>query len=270
MIGLRLFLPESWTGDVDGWQRPACRRIGDAARTKPEIALGRDRSHPDRGRRLCNGSGGCWIRPFRVVPPGARCARLEVGGRNSQAAESLPEQRQTGLSDRGTRTATQAPTSRINSPCLRKTCSPTQSGDASAGVKEPKGLWRRPSPPCACASPMVRHNASTRRACSTCRARRPGWSASGAPRASANTIFPTCLPTPASRRSPPRSRRDGSASKPTSSSRKNSASITSRADPAWPAPPRAMSDVAGDRRAVCHSPRAALSSLAGEPRRHLE
>jgi hypothetical protein len=31
----------------------------------------------------------------------------------------------------------------------------------------------------------------------------------------ANTIFPTCLPTPTSRRSPPRSRRDGSASKPT-------------------------------------------------------
>ena len=60
----------------------------------------------------------------------------------------------------------------------------------------------------------VRHNASMTRACSTCRARRLGWSASGALRASANTIFPTCLPTPISRRSPPRSRRDGSASKP--------------------------------------------------------
>ena len=39
------------------------------------------------------------------------------------------------------------------------------------------------------------------------------------------------LPPDANLSSPPRSRRDGSASKPTSSSRKNSASITLKADP---------------------------------------
>ena len=83
----------------------------------------------------------------------------------------------------------------ISSPRRLKTVSPPRSGEASAGVKEPKDLWRPPSPPCACGSPMVRPNASMTRPCSTCRARRPGWSASGAPRASANPIFPTCLKT---------------------------------------------------------------------------
>ena len=50
----------------------------------------------------------------------------------------------------------------IRSPSLLKTFSPPQSGDASAGVKEPKGLWRPSSPPCACGSPMV-HSPEARR-----------------------------------------------------------------------------------------------------------
>src|ERR1700734_37979 len=90
MIGLRLFLPESWTGDADRMTKarvPEDRRI---ARTKPEIAL----AEIDR---------------FRAVPPRARRARPEVGGRNPQAAESLSEPCQAHVSDRRTRAAAQAP-----------------------------------------------------------------------------------------------------------------------------------------------------------------
>src|ERR1700734_890707 len=90
MIGLRLFLPESWTGDADRMTKarvPEDRRI---ARTKPEIAL----AEIDR---------------IRAVPPRAGRARPEVGGRNPQAAESLSEPCQAHVSDRRTRAAAQAP-----------------------------------------------------------------------------------------------------------------------------------------------------------------
>ena len=38
MVGLRLFLPESWTSDPERMASAACR-AGAAARTKPEIAI---------------------------------------------------------------------------------------------------------------------------------------------------------------------------------------------------------------------------------------
>ena len=111
MIGLRLFLPESWTGAPD---RMAKARVPETWRGAHEAGdrARRDRSHPRRWRPLCDGSGGCWIRPFRVVPPRARRARPEMGGWNPQAAESLSERRQAGVSDRRTRAAAQAPYSR--------------------------------------------------------------------------------------------------------------------------------------------------------------
>src|SRR6202167_728923 len=74
-----------------------------------------------------------------------------------------------------------------------------------------------------------------------------------------------------SRRSPPRSRRDGSASKPTSSSRKNLASTTRRPILAWPAPPRAHDD---DRLRLPAKPpprrgeRGKKKSAKGRPSRH--
>src|SRR5580700_10104367 len=108
MIGLRLFLPESWTGDADRMTKarvPEDRRraheAGDRAR--------RDRSHPRRWRPVCGGAGGCRLWPVRAVPPRARRARPEVGGRNPQAAESLSEPCQAHVSDRRTRAAAQAP-----------------------------------------------------------------------------------------------------------------------------------------------------------------
>ncbi len=197
MIGLRLFLPESWTGAARADDKgPRARELSRGAYEAGDRS-GRDRSHSRRWRPFCNGAGGCRLWPIRAVPPGARHARPEVGGRNPQAAESLSEQCQARVSDCGTRAAPQALIFPISFPRPRKPCSPRRSGEASVGVKEPRGLWRPPSPPYACGSPMVRHNASMTRACSTCRARRPGSSASVAPRASANPIFPTCLPTPA-------------------------------------------------------------------------
>ena len=242
-------VPDAGAGRGSGDDRPAAVPAGEldrrpdrmakarlpetwrAARTKPEIALAeidRIRAAGVRFATVLADAGYGLSASFRQGLD-ARGLKWAVGIPKLQKA--YLQQRQT-LSFRSRDAGGHASaTSRINSPRLPKTCSPPQSGDASAGVKEPKDLWRRPSPPYACGSLMARHNASTRRACSTCRAGRPGSSASVALRASANTIFPTCLPTPTSRRSPPRSGRDGSASKPTSSSRKNSASTTSKADP---------------------------------------
>src|ERR1700734_1956984 len=86
-----------------GARRPSHRahEAGDRAR--------RDRSHPRRWRPVCGGAGGCRLWPVRAVPPRARRARPEVGGRNSQAAESLSEPCQAHVSDRRTRAAAQAP-----------------------------------------------------------------------------------------------------------------------------------------------------------------
>src|SRR3984957_15920173 len=78
-------------------RRPSHRahEAGDRAR--------RDRSHPRRWRPVCGGAGGCRLWPVRAVPPRARRARPEVGGRNPQAAESLSEPCQAHVSDRRTR-----------------------------------------------------------------------------------------------------------------------------------------------------------------------
>ena len=112
MIGLRLFLPESWTGAPrpDG-EGPRARELAGGAYEAGDCA-GRDRSHPRRWRSVCDGAGGCRLWPVGAVPPRARRARPEVGGRNPQAAESLSEPCQARVSDRRTRAAAQAPYSR--------------------------------------------------------------------------------------------------------------------------------------------------------------
>jgi hypothetical protein len=230
MIGLRLFLPESWTGDAERMTKarvPEDRRV---ARTKPEIALAeidRVRAAGVRFAMVLADAGYGLSAPFRQG----------LDARDLKWAVGIPKQQKVYPSD----VKLTFPMAVRGRPCKRpipdrlsgrlKTCSPGRSGGASVGAREPKDPWRLPSPPFAYGSPMVRSSASTTRARSTCQAKRRGSSASVAPRASANTTFPTCPPRQASRRSPPRSRPDGSANRPISNSRKNSASTTSKAAP---------------------------------------
>lgn len=63
-----------------------------------------------------------------------------------------------------------------------------------------------------------------------CPVKRSGWSANIVRMTSEDTISPTCLPTYRSNNWQGRSRRDGSASRPTSNLRKSLVSIISRAD----------------------------------------
>ena len=83
MIGLRLFLPESWTGrsrpDREG---PRARELAGGADEAGDCA-GRDRSHPRCGRSVCDGVGGCRLWPVRAVPPRARRARPKLIGNPS-------------------------------------------------------------------------------------------------------------------------------------------------------------------------------------------
>ena len=230
MIGLRLFLPESWTGAPDRMAKARVPENWRAAQTKPEIALAeidRIRAAGVRFATVLADAGYGLSAPFRqgldarglkwavgipkqqkVYPSHVRLV-FPIAGRGRPRKRHIPDQ----LSAPAEEVLTTAKWRRVS---WRKGAKgPLAASFAAVRVRIADG------PP----------NASMRGACSTCRARRSGSSASVAPRASANTIFPTCLPTPASRRLPPRSRRDGCASKPTSSLRKNSASITSKADP---------------------------------------
>jgi SRSO17 transposase len=109
MIGLRLFLPESWTGDADRMTKarvPEDRRI---ARTKPEIALAeidRIRAAGVRFAAVLADAGYGLSAPFRQ---GLDARRLKWAVGIPQAAESLSEPCQAHVSDRRTRAAAQAP-----------------------------------------------------------------------------------------------------------------------------------------------------------------
>ena len=164
-----------------------------AARTKPEIALAEiDRiraagvrfgtvlSDADYGlsasfRQGLDARGLKWAveipKHQKVYPNNVRLA-FPIAGRGRPRKRQIPDQLSAPAEDVLTRKV----------------------ATRQLAQKEPKSLWRPPSPPCACGSPMVRHNASMTTACSTCRARRPGSPASVEPRASANTIFPNLPP----------------------------------------------------------------------------
>jgi len=107
MIGLRLFLPDSWTRDGERMKKARVPEDWRTARTKPEIALAEIDRIRAAGVRFATVLRRR-LRPVRAVPPGARCARPEVGGRNPQAAESLSEQRQARVSSCGARAPPQA------------------------------------------------------------------------------------------------------------------------------------------------------------------
>src|SRR6516164_2513254 len=191
----------------------------------------RNRSRPCSRRSLRHGAGRRRIRSFRRLPTGAGRPQTHLGGRRSKTSEGLSRRRRTGLSGRRTWTPAQAT---YPGPALLvggRDVGASEMASHQLEKRNPRDRWPLPSPPFACGSPTERRSESMTKACSICPAPKPGWWASAAPRANANTPSPIFLPTSASRGSPPPPRRVGFASRRTSSSRRSWGSIISRVAP---------------------------------------
>jgi SRSO17 transposase len=230
MIGLRLFLPESWTSDADRLAKAGVPEACRTARTKPEIAL---------------------VEIDRILAAGVR-----FGTVLADAGYGLSAPFRQGLDARGLKWAVGIPKHQKVYPSgvklvfpvagrgrARKRHVPDQLSIAAQDMLE-KAKWRRLSWRKGTKGALTAAFAAVRvrvadgppqrigdKECSIYPARKPGSSANAAVRANENTISPTCPQMSISRRSPPRSRRVGFANRRTSSSRKNSASIISRAAP---------------------------------------
>src|SRR5262249_29963148 len=87
MIGLRLFLPESWTGAPDRMAKARVPENWRAARTKPEIALSEIDRIRAAGVRFATGVAGPGYGPAPPVSPGRRGARPEGAGGVPQPEE---------------------------------------------------------------------------------------------------------------------------------------------------------------------------------------
>jgi len=229
MVGLRLFLPESWTDDAERMARARVPEKRRAALTKPEIAI----EEIDR-----------------VIASGARfgCVLADSGyGSSGPFRQALSERGllwAVGLSRRQNvypaDVAMVFPVAKTGKP--RKYHIPEQppvSAEAAlAGEKWQKVSWRRGTKgrlTCLFAARRVRvaegHKHRMRDNRMQCMpGDEVGSSANAVRRASRNTMCRTCPPTRASKRSPPRSKPGGSVSRRISSSRRNSASTTSKVD----------------------------------------
>jgi hypothetical protein len=214
-VGLRLFLPDEWTTDPERCARAGVPEERRRLLAKPEIAL----EEVDR-----------------LIAAGVRFGRvLADAGYGAGAAFRL------GLSARGLLWAVGVlkvqnvypaavgllwPTAATGRP--RKHPVPSEAPVAAeAALAGPRGRSRPSSPPCGC----VRPRAISSGTAGTCPARRSGWWASAAPRASTSITSQVSRRTRRSRSWRRPSRRAGWASRRTSSSRRNSASTTSRAAP---------------------------------------
>ncbi len=232
MVGLRLFLPESWTDDPERMARARVPKDRQTALTKPEIAI----EEIDR-----------------VVASGARfgCVLADSGyGSSGPFRQALSERGllwAVGLSRRQNvypaDIALIFPIAKTGKP--RKYHIPDQP-PVSAEALLAEGKWQRVSwrrgtkgrLTCLFTArrvPALRMAISTGcsiTVCSACLATKSGLSASGGGRpGSKNTMCRTWRPMPPSRRSLPRSRPGGSVNRLTSSSRRSLGSTTSKADP---------------------------------------
>ena len=89
MVGLRLFLPESWTSDPTRLDHAGVPLDCRDYRTKPEIALAEIDRGSRRWRTLRLRVGGRWLRDERLVPAGSECTRPNMGRWHPVQAESL-------------------------------------------------------------------------------------------------------------------------------------------------------------------------------------
>ena len=109
MVGLRLFLPESWTDDPERMARAHVPKDRQTALTKPEIAI------EEIDRVIASGARfGCVLADFRVrlqraFPSGFERARSAVGGGSVATPERLSRRRCPDLPRREDRKAPQIP-----------------------------------------------------------------------------------------------------------------------------------------------------------------
>jgi len=108
MVGLRLFLPESWTDDPERMARARVPEDRRTARTKPEIAI------EEIDRVIASGAFRLRPRRFRVrlqraFPSGSERARSAVGGGAVATPERLSRRRCSDFSRRESRKAPQIP-----------------------------------------------------------------------------------------------------------------------------------------------------------------
>jgi len=107
MVGLRLFLPESWTDDPERMTRAHVPKDKQTALTKPEIAI------EEIDRIIASGARfGCVLCRFRVwlqwaFPSGFERARSAVGGGPVTTPECLSRRRCSDLPRREGRKAPQ-------------------------------------------------------------------------------------------------------------------------------------------------------------------
>jgi SRSO17 transposase len=230
MVGLQLFLPESWISNATRLDRVGVPHDYRDYRTKPEIAL----AEIDRIRSAGVGFG---------------CVLADAG-------YGLSAPFRQGLSDRGLTWAVGIPYKQKVYPAdvtmvfpvagrgrPRKRHIPdvisigaqamlaTAKWQAVSWRRGTKGRLSARFAALRCVSPTDRPNAFMTWEPSICPARKSGSSASIAQPASVNTISPTSRPTRLSKSWPAPSRHAGYANRPTSNSRKNSVSITSKGVP---------------------------------------
>ncbi|WP_409364036.1 IS110 family transposase [Bradyrhizobium liaoningense] len=230
MVGLRLFLPESWTDDSERMARAGVPKDRQTPLTKPEIAV----EEVDR-----------------VIASGARfgCVLADSGyGSSGPFRRALSERGllwAAGLSRRQNVYPADVtlifPVAKSGKP--RKYHIPDQppvSAEVLLAVEKWQRVsWRRGTEgrlTCLFAARrsalwMVISTGCATIVCSACREMKSGSSANAGRLASKNTMSRTYRPTRASRCSPPRSKPDGSVSRRISNSRKSSVSTTSKADP---------------------------------------
>jgi SRSO17 transposase len=230
MVGLRLFLPETWTDDREPMTQARVPKDRQVALTKPEIAI----EEIDR-----------------VLASGARfgCVLADAGyGSSGPFRQALMERGllwAVGLSRRQTVSPADValifPVAKTGR--RRQSHIPDRSPvSADAMLSDEK--WQKVSGRRGTRGRLTGHLAARRVrvadghkhrcstiACKACRATRSGSLASGDRPGSRNTMCRTGRPMPRSQCSPPQSRRGGSVSRRISSSRRNSVSTTSKADP---------------------------------------
>ncbi len=209
MVGLRLFLPETWTDDPERMARGRVSKDRQTVLTKPEIAI----EEIDR-----------------VIASGARfgCVLADSG-----YCSSGPFRR--ALSERGLLWAVGLSRRQNVYPADHP---PVSAEALLAGGKWQRVSWRRvpmvgchvSSRPAVSALRMAISTACSTIVCSACRATRFGSSANAGRLASKNTMCRTYQRTRPSRCSPPRSRPDGSVSRRIINSRRSSGSTTSKVD----------------------------------------
>jgi SRSO17 transposase len=230
MVGLRLFLPESWTDDPERMARAHVPKDRQTVLTKPEIAI------EEIDRVIASGTRfGCVLADSGYGSSGP--FRHALSERGLLWAVGLSRRQNVYPAD----VALIFPVAKVGKP--RKYHVPDQPPVAAevllAAATWQRVSWRRGTKgrlTCLFAARRVRvadgHKHRMRdNHVQRMPATRSGSSANAGRLASKNTMCRTYPPMRASRCSPPRSKPDGSVSRRISSSRRSLASITSKGDP---------------------------------------